>query len=43
MLYHVQSPFYQWFLTSSKKQRTKVENAPSQQAPVKSTPKPFTE
>jgi hypothetical protein len=32
MLYHTQSPYYQWFLTSQKKQRAKVEAQNEKQA-----------
>ena len=47
MLYYNQSPYFQWFLTSAKKQRSRMEdkNMSAHQTGKSNTsnPKPFTE
>lgn len=45
MLYFTQSPYYQWFLSSAKKQRVKQEAQymSKQDKPAQNNPKPFTE
>lgn len=46
MIYFNQSPYFQWFLTSQKRQRNKVENqnnSAQSMNKAQNNPKPFTE